>query len=474
MAVSKNILREVYEEVYPVDGIYVNRERHYPGERYFYRNIIVNDSKVGRKDDEWVRVVGYYLHSLTRFATFIGLPNRMLDRMLDVNKKQSWENLAKNLAKNFIGWQGNVSNFKKFINILFMPVVILLNLISMPLKFSINILKLGTEFLPLLLVKGLELAAKRTEKLRNPGARLLNGFLVFLGVIAQVTYFFGRTITSPFENIKTAWKTGKTFGPGPAVLLSPILAGASILFSIWAYTVLFPLAAKVIAAKVLPILATHLPVMMTNTASLIAKTITPVLTAIGNVSIGESSSAAIRGLAMVVGFGLPTIVNALHQFVSMISNKWRCQIENSTDYHPPSDGDVDANQKAMRQHQNVREREQAKDALDMLTNKNMLTNNKAPLDPNHEVPLLDPEEENTKFLNSPSSRSTSTSSIQDKPLPPGPVTGSASSQNWSTLFQQSSSSELNHSESMPDLNASPTLTEEELDESRSTASVYTQ
>jgi len=75
---------------------------------------------------------------LTTFSSFLGLPNRKLD---DNEPLQSW----KNLGRNFIGWQKDISNKQLILNgFLLTP----LNLFLTPLKFARNLLRLFAIVIP--------------------------------------------------------------------------------------------------------------------------------------------------------------------------------------------------------------------------------------------------------------------------------------------------------------------------------------
>ena len=313
----KKIFKKSFERTFAIDGIQFD-------ESNFNKVVIVN-ARLFAFDEgyQWAIIKEYYSHPITRLTAFMGIPNRPLN----IIKKQSWANILNNI----IGWQENVSSFQKNVNLFFIPIVLLFNLINIPFKLLNNILKLLTEFLPYVLSESLFLAR---EKLTNsihfeehPIVRLsvegLAALLFALGWAARLSYWIGRCLTSPFQNFNEAWMAGKkNFGPGfMGYLAGTLFVSLSILFSIVTYSFLFPLAAKVLMAQILPELATHLPSLLIHAGNMFSKLMTPSLIEISKFFLPHHANA-VQGLAIIAGIGMPTVMNGFYSMTKKLSDWW--------------------------------------------------------------------------------------------------------------------------------------------------------
>lgn len=291
---------------------------------------------------------------LTRISTFLGLPNRILDK----KKGQSINNLLLNL----IGSPDNVSRTKQNINLLVSPLTLLLNVINVPFRILINVAKLGTEFLPLLLINTAGyLAIKLHLSQERP---LLVNILTIIAMITNfavtlasgLTYLLGYAITSPINSVKKAWHAGNMFGGISGKMVGGLLAGLSIAITFSAYAILFPLAIEAIATPILNA-AAHLPSFVTTAIN----TITPAMTTFGhaiapvvswfatNLTLGilnaaaltSTFSAAAIGLGGMVGLAVTTIGATVSHFTDKLKNWWYTPVAHSTEKPAKSDKPID-------------------------------------------------------------------------------------------------------------------------------------
>lgn len=290
----------------------------------------------------------YFFSPHTHLAMWLGLPHRMLNF-----EEQS----GRNLLYNFLGWQKGATRLKKIFNYALTPISVLINMINIPFRIVINITKIFTEAIPLA-IKDILLFS--VQKIDQGIKRIDNGFLRTLAYIglafplyvaafaAHLVYYIGRSITSPFKNIRSAWKTAQeTFGSGiSGKIIGVIFAAAAIVPTIVSYSLLFPLIAQLSAAYLTPFLLNHLPPVITQAAVSITKAMSPLLTKIAQTFIPIVTNFvdiifpgtqiflinfmknAIRatGLGIISSFGIPTIGNMAYTFIEEFKSKWYAPI----------------------------------------------------------------------------------------------------------------------------------------------------
>lgn len=148
------------------------------------------------KQAELFRFIG---DPLTVITSFMGLPNRLLDNAA----QQSFLNILKNL----LGWQQQVSFFRKILQCLFMPAVLVLNLLSMLINLPLNCLKMLTVFLP----KQLSLLCQR--KASEAEAKGRNGVKIgwkFLDLIAKnLIHDSAYSVLYPITSVRPAYSLSK-------------------------------------------------------------------------------------------------------------------------------------------------------------------------------------------------------------------------------------------------------------------------
>ena len=149
----------------------------------------------------------YYSGALSKVAAFIGIPNR---------KKRRARQTFLQLLRNFAGLQYNVSPAKKWLNRFLVPFVISFNLVNFVFQFALNLVKVLTEFLPLMLSQYFGQWAEyyydhhraHARSRSYVGIRLRIAGTFFLFGLFHLIYFVGRSLTSPIEGVKNAWKLG--------------------------------------------------------------------------------------------------------------------------------------------------------------------------------------------------------------------------------------------------------------------------
>lgn len=260
---------------------------------------------------------------LTVATSFMGLPNRRLNP----TEKQSWNNVG----KNFIGWRAD----RSLAGMLFlMPLITLFNIISTPFKFLLNILKVYTEVLPSIAIKGIGMIAgiilsPSLERIKVRGMFSIGPYYIpnlFIAIPAFaltasftlafiIVQVYGAALTSPINNIRQNWLSGniigKQFTEGlggkyAGIVLGTLMASLAIMNSVMLYTICFPLVAKLFALAVLP----HLSATMLGLLHSLSTVFSPVLTAIGKVSLSMAN-----GLASVLG--LSPIIATLPEFAAL-------------------------------------------------------------------------------------------------------------------------------------------------------------
>ena len=238
----------------------------------------------------------YHSDALTRVTSFVGLPNRILDK----NKGQSW----KNIAYNFIGYQDDVSGTKKAVNAALIAPTVLWNLVNLPFKFLRNVAKLGTEFLPLTIMGENDLAF---SKLKFEGSVAQNIEFVLatlacfiIAVMASSVYLTGYAITSPINSAKRAWLGGFGDGGAKGIIFGTLFAALSVAITFTAYAILLPF----VIAPALSALVTHGPEIIGT----VVEAITPAFTA-----IGEAILPAVNSMGHMITWGIfnPAVVTEL-------------------------------------------------------------------------------------------------------------------------------------------------------------------
>ncbi len=227
--------------------------------------------------------------SLTRLASFLGLPNRQLH----IKGRQS----LGALLENFTGGISKSSEKK-------IAIMIPLNILLTPLRFLLNITKIITEFIPALLAVIVVLTIIKLFKslefpIENALGRLgidryLNknilgsiGFLLLspLIIVPGVMYLGGCCLTSSYESMKAAWHfgaevIGKDLGNR---IFGFVFVAIIIVITIVTNIFALPWAAKFLTTTFIPLLAPYLPHVIINGLDKIGTVIKPLLTTIGNV-----------------------------------------------------------------------------------------------------------------------------------------------------------------------------------------------
>jgi hypothetical protein len=253
----------------------------------------------------------YKLKNSTIASYFFGLPNR------DLGSSTAW-----NLIYNFIGWQDNVTTATKIINAVLMPVTIILNILALPFKSLKSIAKLFTEVLPAALANICKLYSKNLKNrskvlasedyseqamvmLLTPIRMILNGMFYIFSTLK----FIGRAATSPITSIKIAWSGNPDHGK----FLSAIKVALSMIATLSIYVILFPLAAKFIAAEAIPFVASYLPVAIANVISMVSQAVAPVLAVIANATIIPMVESIVIGVlnALALPTNMPSIISTI-------------------------------------------------------------------------------------------------------------------------------------------------------------------
>ena len=273
---AKQIILANIDKTFPPDGVDLIEET-------------LNGSKEAFKSDEGK---AYITQPLTRFSSFLGLPNRKLHKKAE----QSWAMIG----ENFLGTQ-ETANAKRLR--LRLAIMLPLNVLATPLRLATNILKIATEIVPGVLADIIDKLQMRiisdwsnlliytVESTSFPwnllfGLLLVTLIFVFVPIgllkfLSKSIYLSGCCLTSAFETLRSAWQFGINSRFGKP--LAYFLCGACILTSIIMMGFALPLAAKLFAAKVVTIIAQHLPNVILNSIDKVAHFVTPALTAIGKV-----------------------------------------------------------------------------------------------------------------------------------------------------------------------------------------------
>lgn len=272
----------------------------------------------------------YKTDALSRVAGFIGLPNR-LDKGIE-------EQSIANLAKNFIGYQSNVSLGRKVVNVVTMPITVALNLLNIPFRLMTNTAKVVTEFLPGLAMWGCEKAMANLVKfLKSKGPITPLKVLAVLGlvfatlgyIIANQAYMIGRAITSPINAVKDAWHQGCK----KSKVLGFFVAAFSLITTFTFYAIFFPIAIKALGAAALHFATTHFPALadaIGKGLAVVGKVLTPLVNFFGKyvfniksiATLTAKSAPAAIGAAGLAGLAAPTIGAGLDNGLNAFQSWW--------------------------------------------------------------------------------------------------------------------------------------------------------
>lgn len=271
-----------------------------------------NGKNYSKKNNQLKVIVTNRLTNGTLMATsFLGLPNHIPN-----NEDPS----IKRILKNLFGVDDSsylITNVAR--GIFAFPFYASLTL----LKFGHNLLKLTTE-LPFLFAANFFLAeaeraigiAKRDNK-TSIGNTIGTFGLYAISQAFFITHALVRTVTSPIESVKYAWKKGnelgKVFGDGTAgkvmgILIGGTLSLASIAITASVYAVALPLLVNTIApvaAGTTPAVATFVSKALHFLAPL-GKAMTPALTTVG-IPVATYTGAALTSIGLFAAAAITTI-----------------------------------------------------------------------------------------------------------------------------------------------------------------------
>ena len=267
------IIQDRFEEIFPVDGV------------------DMFDKTLNENAEEFSSAEGieYRKHPLTRFSSFLGLPNRKLSK----DAGQSWQNLL----DNFRGKQVVANSNRNLVRAAIMiPMNILLTLFKLPL----NIIKIVTELIPGILANLIIFTyfviLRKIDNNNDPtGHKVLLAVLASLvllnvGAFFLLQYFLGCCLTSAYGTMKSASRLANYLSEQlfHSEKIKPFLKGLFVGFvivtSIMVSLLAFPVAAKMLTATVVPFIAHHLPTIVLNGLDKITQFMQPALTAIGHVA----------------------------------------------------------------------------------------------------------------------------------------------------------------------------------------------
>ena len=262
---------------------------------------------------------------ITRFAAFLGLPNRRLSQD-DVT--QSWMNLA----KNFIGWKQSAPIGLRLLSALFaLPI----NIALIPLKLLLSLIKIGTELIPgalgiltwMLSRAGAKLVLHKmndewcsfnpeTGQSRPLLLKVLLKTLRFLrsvpilalsvsAVAVRFSFWMGHCLTSPIQSLNEAWY----YGLQTSRLRGATYVTLTMISISWLYVITFPLAFKVIAATLLPLFLAHAPTAILSVLNTISQLCSPWLTVYGNLLITMTNHSLIPVLSKILGSTVGTMLS---------------------------------------------------------------------------------------------------------------------------------------------------------------------
>ncbi len=189
-----------------------NGENYNAGKRYFEED----DIAISMQDAQFIlltepaesplrqyvaSMIEFDQHPLTRVFAYLGLNTEKRD----INSKQSWKNLRKNL----VGFNDNGSFLR---NLLVSIPYLIWNLTVVSIKALISTVKLATEYVPYTLKAFAEGLAEKALTNTSPSQPwyirwpLLTAFVVCqtIGLLFHIAYFIGRTITSPAKAVVAA------------------------------------------------------------------------------------------------------------------------------------------------------------------------------------------------------------------------------------------------------------------------------
>ena len=230
--------------------------------------------------------IEYRTHPLTRISSFFGLPNRRLR----IYAGQS----TANLFENFFG-TGPEDAKSKYPR-LRVTIITLLSILLTPLKLALNLPKIVTELIPGIFVDTF------APPFTPFSISLLTLALFFPWLVLKGIYFTGCCLTSSYDTLRSAWKEGTKINKPIAY----ILCGLCIFTTIIMVGYAFPIVTKIVAAKLAPILAHHLPTVIVNAVDKVAQVMTPAMTAIGK-GFTYVINIVIAIANIPAAFGLPTL-----------------------------------------------------------------------------------------------------------------------------------------------------------------------
>jgi hypothetical protein len=270
----------------------------------------------GNRDNKVERAYAESL--LIRVASFFGLPTRM--------RKNGQATIGNILRRLFFVPEISAPPWQMGLQILAMLTLIpfAFNVLSALLSTFAHTVMLVTELLPATLLFGtgsliLKLRdadpANNSPKLqKNKISAILTLLakigLIVVGLSATLAWFVGRAITSPIANI-SAMLSIKDLGVGRYFVAA--LSGA---ITIAAYTLLFPLGAKLFIANVVPFVSAQLPAIVAL-ASQLAAVFSPVISAIASAMTTVGTAIPFLG-AFATTVGVSPLWPALGAAVSTI------------------------------------------------------------------------------------------------------------------------------------------------------------
>lgn len=280
-------------------------------------------------------------HFAPRIFAFLGLSNTIDDKSIKTTFYSSGSVSAwdwfKQILKSLSGWSDQqllLFNIPRAIVLFPIKVILILP------KIALNTLKLATEFLPYLLsLSTLVGIAKLNAVLKSEKSVLIEKILAVITIAVlfilhfafKLIHLVGRSITSPWLSIKTAFKAGQDIGGIAGDLVSALLVAVSALITLAAYLIALPLALKFIATQI-PAAATasvnFLAPYLAPIGNVLGPFFAPLFTSIGittgtTLTTASMSLASITTALTVLSVPFKALASKINTALDEVSEKWR-------------------------------------------------------------------------------------------------------------------------------------------------------
>lgn len=246
----------------------------------------------------------YLVHPLTRFTSFLGLPNRKLNGC----KEQS----LSNVVKNFFGWEDHVSDTKKTVNVLKALLVVPFHIVKVALTTPFNIIRLVTEFFPYTFALLCESRANQLAKIgRTKRLTVAQSMELTLARIGSMFFKYwvlliGKALTDPLHTPRLAIKNIREELKKQSKERSSLNIAKNVFFGTLnlaitiAAIALFPFAIKALAVPLL----NYLPSSVLAASKAVISFLSPLLQSMGNFSLPVLSTSL-----FLTGIGVNKLFN---------------------------------------------------------------------------------------------------------------------------------------------------------------------